>query len=68
MAKKFNFMKAVNSAKYVYNKSHTVFNKANTVAKKIDKGAAFLNKHANKVNSIPATHKGKCVHKANTCI
>ena len=68
MAKKFNFQKATSTAKSVYNKSHAGFKKANTVAKKIVKGAAFLNKQANVVNSIAATHKGRRVRKANTYI
>ena len=56
MAKKFNFQKAASSAKSIYNKSHAGFKRANAVAKKKDQGAAALNKQANFVNAIAATH------------
>ena len=56
MAKKFNFQKAASSAKSIYNKSHAGFKRANAVAKKIAQGAAALNKQANFVNAIAATH------------
>ena len=59
MSKKFNFEKAVSSAKSVYNKSYTGFKKVNTVAKKIDMDIVFLNKHAKMVNSITAIHKDR---------
>ena len=49
MARKFNFTKAANSVKTVYNKSHGGFKKANAYAKKVDQGAQFLNKHANMI-------------------
>ena len=68
MAKKFNFQKAASSAKPIYNKSHAGFKKANAVAKKLDKGAAAMNKQANFVNAVAATHKDRRVRKANMYI
>ena len=38
------------------------------MARKLDKGAAFLNKQANMVNELAATHKDRRVWKANTYI
>ena len=62
MARKFNFTKAANSVKTVYNKSHAGFKKANAYAKKVEQGAQFLN---NMINAVASTHKDRRVRKAN---